>query len=255
MPKSEIPRAFTLVELLIVIAIIAVLASLLLPAVGRMQQNAQRTKSASNLKTLGGALLGYAADNEQNIPKLLSQTPNQPANSRWTWDLMPYLGAERPDNYDFANWPNLPFACPADKTTRSPSYPRSVWLSYAMNLGISSGSQANSARLTWIPASDAAVGASYRKLSAIDKPSQVIMMAEQDVGVLGIYPGAQPYIQQPGGYCPIAKFWDKASTPYSEVRANYVFYDGHTEFLKLKDTIGNGTVTAPGGYWTIDPND
>jgi prepilin-type N-terminal cleavage/methylation domain-containing protein/prepilin-type processing-associated H-X9-DG protein len=56
------PRAFTLVELLVVLAIIAMLASLLMPAVQSGIQKAKGTKCSGNLRQIGIAVLQYVAD-------------------------------------------------------------------------------------------------------------------------------------------------------------------------------------------------
>jgi prepilin-type processing-associated H-X9-DG protein/prepilin-type N-terminal cleavage/methylation domain-containing protein len=96
-------RAFTLVELLVVIGIIAVLIGLLLPAVAAARKSAQAAQCQSNLRQLGLAVIQYR-DQTGAYPQYRAEYPpvtnaygvNRP---RWQWLLAPYLGgyAQNPD--------------------------------------------------------------------------------------------------------------------------------------------------------------
>ncbi len=78
-------KGFTLVELLVVIAIIALLMGILMPALARVRQLAFRMTCGTNLSGIGKAMLIYANDYEDELPKAGGRN-NTWANTLPQWD-------------------------------------------------------------------------------------------------------------------------------------------------------------------------
>ncbi len=75
-------NSFTLIELLVVIGIIAILASMLMPALGKAQEKARQTTCINQLKQLSTATFMYKADNRDAWPYWLSTMYPDYVNSR-----------------------------------------------------------------------------------------------------------------------------------------------------------------------------
>jgi prepilin-type N-terminal cleavage/methylation domain-containing protein/prepilin-type processing-associated H-X9-DG protein len=76
-PKRTKSFAFTLIELLTVIAIIAILAAILIPAVGKIRHNANSSKSIANLRQIGNAVALFTNEYKGSFP-LLNARLNAP---------------------------------------------------------------------------------------------------------------------------------------------------------------------------------
>src|SRR5215831_7692090 len=115
------PRAFTLIELSVVIAIVLILIALVAPAVKGARLAATRIACASQLRQIATAFVMYAGDNRSHLPRCAPQGSNAPSDItapmprdwiHWNWGrdvhesaVAPYLGR--------GGVPSL-FVCPAD---------------------------------------------------------------------------------------------------------------------------------------------
>ena len=87
---------FTVIELLLVVGIIAVLISLLLPAVQSARENARRVQCSKNLMQIGVALANYASTHKVFPPGVVNEKgpiSNFPVGYHFGWavQILPYL--------------------------------------------------------------------------------------------------------------------------------------------------------------------
>jgi prepilin-type N-terminal cleavage/methylation domain-containing protein/prepilin-type processing-associated H-X9-DG protein len=80
--QRRLRRAFTFVELMVVIGLISMLASLMLPVLGKMRSAARSTVCTSNLRVLGQAWAMYTSENHGRLMQYVWQAPTLP-DSAW----------------------------------------------------------------------------------------------------------------------------------------------------------------------------
>lgn len=131
-PLDLAHQGFTLIELLVVISIIAILASILLPAVGLVKDASRRLSCQSNMRQLVAGILAYAGDQDGFTPYASHFSDNTPG---FVSPIPGWGGATTVETWGqnlllFMDLPTVPtvtqssqlgiFACPENKAQRFP---------------------------------------------------------------------------------------------------------------------------------------
>lgn len=106
-------KGFTLIDLLVVIAIISILAAIPFPVFARARENARRSSCQSNLKQIGLGFMQYSQDYDEKFPLA---RPGAAGTATWDVSLQPYLKSTQI------------LVCPSDST--APSVDMSSVLGY-----------------------------------------------------------------------------------------------------------------------------
>jgi prepilin-type N-terminal cleavage/methylation domain-containing protein/prepilin-type processing-associated H-X9-DG protein len=89
-PSRVATGGFTLIELLVVVVIIAILAGLLLPAIGLARRSAQNLECLSSLRQIGFGLEAYSQDHSGFVVPLVAPEET-PFSGTWHNQIMPYV--------------------------------------------------------------------------------------------------------------------------------------------------------------------
>ena len=268
-------KAFTLVELLVVIGIIAVLIGILLPALSRARASAQIVACKSNLRQLVLATHMFANEHGGYLPK--SENNGSPRMQGWNlrlgtrWEFADNMWSWQFAIYKYLNKSKGPFQCPSDTEARN----RYMWNDTMTNLGGEKGDADNFAasyRMNWsnevlesantLPPS---LSTNYNgtimispKLSQL-KPAersiiyvdgtatyadQVNYQGTGDFNHLNLKNQADPTVnfRQSNPFNVAYRRHSRTTGGYNDPQnigrglANYAFMDGHVETLTWKDT-------------------
>lgn len=191
--------AFTLLELLVVITIIAILAATLFPVFGRARENARRSSCQSNLKQIGIGIAQYTQDYDERY------LPTSTSRLNWGQLAQPYIKSEQV------------FACSSNTKATTGAMALGgvgvtpIPISYALNyhVGRTGGTIGNA--LT---------------LASISSPSQKILVSEQQVGEEGSgWPDWLGTQWENNGFAGHMGTW------------NVLFADGHVKAMRPTRTV------------------
>jgi len=141
---------FTLVEMLVVIAIIGILAALLLPVLSRAKEKGWRTQCVNNFKQLALGIQMYADDHADQLPGPLWQGVHENYDNQDTtrlpYYIAAYMGLPSPQP---APQDALPARCPSAARIWTPAEPgtdpmsRNAPLSYIVSLYVTNINDSN----------------------------------------------------------------------------------------------------------------
>lgn len=195
--------AFTLVELLVTVGIIAILAAVSFALAGSVLEGARRTQCLSNMRQIGVATITYTSDHDLDYPLV-----DDPV---WDVGLNPYLGMQSTAG------PNPVLKCPSDPrpaVDSSGNFARSY--SFNGNLAV--------------------------KTLQVANPSQTILLAEWYSGGTQPPGGAGANYQYGANYNVIIMSQGGIPTAangkyYHGKTMNFVFADGHAASLDPTSTV------------------
>ena len=245
-------KAFTLVELLVVIAVIALLMGLLMPALSMARKQGQRAVCQNNLHQQYIACSMYMDDYEGYFPWV--KTENLSATCYFLWGgkkgsewasqssvrfLNPYVCLQGEVDTDTEEKQLQIFKCPADKGQRPGNYDRdrnpTVWdcvgCSYLPNFTANSNIKINSGGL-W-----------EKKITQVKNSHKLILV--RDFSFLAYFSSPEgSYGGEPFAYY----YWHNGKV---NGWGNVTFVDGHTEFLQATQ---NKPDYQNGDGWTFIMN-
>jgi prepilin-type N-terminal cleavage/methylation domain-containing protein/prepilin-type processing-associated H-X9-DG protein len=182
---------FSLLELLVCVALIAVLAALAIPVHQRVLANGRTAECAAMLRQLGTAAIAYAADHDLRLPG-----DSHSGNASWSVALKSYAGG------------NIVFTCPVDERKRPYTYLINDFLT---------------------PAPAGAPNLDFSRLPSLERPGETVLFAEASAAYTGS--NHFHFSDYAGYELPAEVFEAQVAVTRHGGSANYLFADGSLRTL------------------------
>lgn len=218
---------FTLLELLVVVAIIGILAAIVVPTALAVRERANTAKCAANLRQLARGFLSYAAEHDGKLPPAQSEDAADAGASLWPFRIAPYVGVADTDVIR-----SKLFVCPGKKMDPARIANPSKYGKWEIVLGY-----AVNRRMTDQSLPNPTAGKLTQRVSSTSKR---IILAEMEgdgrnnvsVGPLGVLKQNLCVNRHTNPGTPSAD-----DTKFPDGKSNYAFLDGHVELLTFRQTF------------------
>jgi len=249
---------FTLVELMVVIGIIAILFSLLMPAVGRFREQSRRTACVENERQLFAASRAFANDNDDHcpLPPYIGEDGNYVGWRVKSVQVADFsMGTMMKYLSDQLELRKAAFWCPSDnqETSRGAGSSGAVErnFSYSMNLQIRNGAgHVDDTANSTLPLSTRYLFTIQFRL--VRNPDRKIMIYEEfgpndgvaygqgdsDDWISGRHGGSNSIVSMNSG-----PYNDKAWR--TQGKSNQCFFDGHVELITVKQYLADASMYGP----------
>jgi prepilin-type N-terminal cleavage/methylation domain-containing protein/prepilin-type processing-associated H-X9-DG protein len=239
--SSPRKNGFTLVELLVVVGVIALLISMLLPALNKARVAAQRLQCASNMRQIGLYMHYYMGDNNQFLPWAYWRATSTSQEFTWETLLRRYFNPRNDPQKNFIRDSGI--GCPSDIFAknfgesggrgRSYAMPRTTTPGVAMTYGVGKSRTQTEAEATVLSQRRAKPA----RLAEIHQAANVLLLVEwHNDSNWGVSHCAIPfptYQLEPQ----VGSGQRVNTTAHGKGQFNYLFVDGHVEFLHPLDTV------------------
>ncbi|WP_269522193.1 prepilin-type N-terminal cleavage/methylation domain-containing protein [Coraliomargarita parva] len=210
--------AFTLIELLSVIAVIGVLTAILIPALSGVREKGKQVQCASNLRQLQAASMLYANDQGIYLPYTINAgSSGGKVTGRTFWyqnpDFLAYLGGDK----DSGSLVRKTMICPTRGDIQSTSSDYVGGYSYGMNIQN-------------IPGGWSTVGESGVNPVKLERPAEKMAFADGADMFILMY-ASKAYVQE--------QYYQHAIAYRHNGKANVVHFDGSVSTLAKEDIVAN----------------
>jgi prepilin-type N-terminal cleavage/methylation domain-containing protein/prepilin-type processing-associated H-X9-DG protein len=233
-------RGFTLVELLVVIGIIALLISMLLPALNRARESAKTVSCSNNLRQIGVGMMQYVNANKGWFPVFTDYYMNpQDQNNKYWYQRL--VNGRHITGMDV-------FFCPSSEMTYrqpntvTPQYYAFYWggISYGLNLALSIPYRSNMSVYQTC------------RMTQVRNAAEIVMVVDASLaagtqlyGILYAYPWAKPV--SAGADSAVA--WPRHN---NQTLCNVLWVDGHVTGAKVNKARNYAALYAPTNLGSVN---